>query len=163
LVAGWWSASPGSEPEETVAFVVLERRKLMKKVGGHSVRSVVIFGLILFLAGCGGEGGQALLDLVPLELDLVAEYGVAGIAVGLQDGSTLGVTMVDGASGSMASDGRAERARAVAEFVCEHYRSMDSIDTIEVAFEIRRDGFLSDDSGSITFAFEVAEIACGGT
>lgn len=135
----------------------------MKKVGRHTARFVAMFGLALFLAGCGGEGGQAILDLVPLELDLVAEYGVAGVAVGLQDGTTLGITMVDDASGSPASDQRAERARAVAEFVCEHYRSKDSIDTIEVAFEIRRDGFLSDDSRSITFAFEVAELACGGS
>ncbi len=135
----------------------------MKKVGRQPARCVVILVLILFLAGCGGEGGQAILDLVPLELDLVAEYGVAGVGVGLQDGTTLGVTMVDGASGSPASDQRAERARAVAEFVCEHYGSVDRIDTVEVAFEIQRDGFLSDEIKFVTFAFEVAELACGGS
>ena len=135
----------------------------MKEDGRHSARCVVIFGLILFLAGCGGEGGQALLDLVPLEMDLVAEYGVAGIVVGLQDGTTLSVTMVHDASGSSSSDQRAERAREIAQFVCEHYRSMDRIDMVEVAFEIRRDGFLSDESRSVTFAFEVAGLACGGS
>lgn len=135
----------------------------MKKVRRHSARCVVIFGLILFLAGCGGEGGQAILDLVPLELDLAAEFGVTGVAVGLQDGATLGVTIVDDASGSAASDQRAERARAVAEFVCQHYRSMDSIDTVEVAFEIRRDGLLSDDTRTTIYAFEVTELGCGGS
>jgi hypothetical protein len=143
--------------------VILERRKIVKKVGRYSACCVVFLGLIVFLAGCGGEGGQAILDLVPLEMDLVAEYGVTGIVVGLQDGSTLGVTMVDGASGSPASDQRSERAQAVAEFVCEHYRSIDRIDTVEVAFEIRRNGTLSDDTKTTNFAFEVAELECGGS
>jgi hypothetical protein len=55
-----------------------------------------------------------------------------------------------------------EQAREIAEFACAHYRSMDRIDRVWVAFEIRRGRSLFEATRSLTFTFEKSELACAG-
>jgi hypothetical protein len=133
---------------------------MLEKYGRYSACCMVTLALLVFLAGCAGEGSQAILDLVPLQVQLVAEYGASNVVVELQDGSTLGVTIVEDAAGSPASDLGGETAREIAEFVCNHYGSIGRIDTVEVAFEIRRDGSVVDTTGRVAHAFARTELAC---
>jgi hypothetical protein len=123
------------------------------------VGCTVTLGLLLFLAGCSGGGTRAILDLVPLERQLVAEYGASNIVIGLEDGDTLGVTVVDGSSRDLARP-KAEQAREIAEFVCQHYASMDRIDRIWIALELRHQGSMADATGSAMFSFEKGELGC---
>ena len=132
----------------------------MKKYGRYSAYCVVMLILLLLQAGCAGEGGQPALDLVRLQVQLVAEYGGSNVVAALQDARTLNVVIADEAFTDPASDLGLERARQIAEFVCKHYGSMGSIDTIEVEFEIRRDGSVMDASGRLAHAFTRADLAC---
>jgi hypothetical protein len=143
--------------------VIHERWNVMLKTNSrYVVRCTMGLLLAVFLAGCGGEGSQAILDLVPLEMKLVAEYGASNIVAGLQEESTLGVTVVDDASRSLTRDQRAEQAREIAEFVCDNYRSIDRIAQVRVSFEIGQNSSVVDTTDSVTFAFARSELACGG-
>jgi hypothetical protein len=135
---------------------------MLTKVGRYSVCCIGILVLLMLLAGCTGEDSQAILDLVPLEMQLLAEYGGSNIVVTLQDGDTLGFTVVADAAGSLSSEQWAEQAREIAEFACDHYRSIGSIDQVWVAFEIRQDGSVVDTTGSITYSFARDELERGG-
>jgi hypothetical protein len=121
----------------------------------------VTLGFLVLLAGCSGAGIQAVQDLVPLQEQLAAEYGESNIGVEIEDGNTLGVTFVSSSSNGLAGGRKAEQAREVASFVCENYASMDRVDEVWVAFEIRQDGTMADTTGSVTFTFEKSELECG--
>jgi hypothetical protein len=121
----------------------------------------VTLGFLVLLAGCSGAGIQAVQDLVLLQEQLAAEYGESNIRVEIEDGNTLGVTFVSSSSNGFAGDRKAEQAREVASFVCENYASMDTVDEVWVAFEIRQDGTLVDATSSVTFTFEKSELECG--
>jgi hypothetical protein len=138
------------------------RNVMMKRNGGYVALCAMGLVLAVFLAGCAGESNQAILDLVPLQMQLLGEYGGSNVVIGLQDDSTLSVTIAEDASGSPESDLRAERARGIAEFVCKHYGSIGRMDTVEVAFEIRRDGSVVDATGRVAYAFAPSELACSG-
>jgi hypothetical protein len=133
---------------------------MLEKHGRYSACCMVALGLLLFLAGCA-EGSQAILDLVPLQVQLAKAYGASNLVIGLEDGKTLGITVVDDPSGSPAGDRGAEQAREIAEFVCEHYRSMGRVETVWVTFETRQGGFLADASASVTFTFARSELGHG--
>jgi hypothetical protein len=135
---------------------------MFKTNSRYVVRCTMGLLLVVFLAGCGGEGSQAILDLVPLELQLVAEYGASNIVVELQDESTLGVTVADDAARSLARDQRAEQARKIAEFVCDTYRSIDRIAQVRVSFEIGQNSSVVEATDSVTFTFARSELVCGG-
>jgi len=135
---------------------------MLKRVGRYPAYCGVTLVLFVFLAGCAGEGNQAILDLVPLQVQLVAEYGASNVVVELQDGNTLGVTFADDVPRGLAPDQRAERAREIAKFVCDNYRSMGRIDEVQVSFESCRNGSLADATGSVTLTFPRSELACGG-
>jgi hypothetical protein len=140
-----------------------ERRNVMlKRNSGYLALCVIGLALTVFLAGCASESNQAILDLVPLQMQLLGEYGGSNAVVGLQDDSTLGVTIAEDASGSSESDLGMKKAREIAEFVCKHYGSIGRIDTVEVAFEIRRDGSVVDATGRVAYAFAPSELACSG-
>jgi len=121
----------------------------------------VTLGFLVLLAGCSGAGIQAVQDLVPLQGQLAAEYGESNIRVEIEDGNTLGVTFVSSSSNGLAGDRKAEQAREIASFVCENYASMDRVDKVWVAFEIRQDGSMVDTTGSVAFTFEKRELECG--
>jgi len=55
----------------------------MRRQGRYLVGCMVAFGLLVFLAGCSRGGTRAILDLVPLQKQLVAEYGVSNVVIGL--------------------------------------------------------------------------------
>ncbi len=133
----------------------------MRGQGRFLVGCMVAFGLLVLLGACSRGSARAILDLVPLQKQLVAEYGVSNIVIGLQDGDTLEVTVVDGVSSDLARTRKTEQAREIAEFVCQHYASMDRVDRVWVALELREEGFLADTIGSATFAFERGELECG--
>lgn len=133
---------------------------MVQKYGGHVSYCMLILVLLVLLTGCAGEDSQAIVDLVPLQVQLVSEYRGSAIAVALQDGNTLGVTVADDSSWSLASDQRVEQAREIAEFVCEHYRSIGKIDRVRVAFETGQDGSVVDTSGSVAYTFARGELAC---
>jgi hypothetical protein len=135
---------------------------MLNRNGKYVVRCTMGLLLAVFLAGCGGEGSQAILDLVPLQVQLVAEYGASNIVVELQDGNTLGITVAGDASRSLARDQRAEQAQKIAEFVCDNYRSIDRIVQVRVSFEIGQNGSVVEPTGSVTFTFPKSELACGG-
>lgn len=135
---------------------------MLKRNGGYVALCVLGLVLAVLLAGCAGESNQAILDLVPLQMQLVGEYGGSNVVIGLQDDGTLSVTIAEDASGSPESDLSVERARGIAEFVCKHYGSIGRMDTVEVAFEIRRDGSVVDATGRVAYAFAPAELACSG-
>jgi hypothetical protein len=138
-----------------------ERSKVMlDKYGRYSARCMVTLGLLLFLTGCA-EGSQAILDLVPLQVQLAREYGASNLVIGLEDGKTLGITVVDDPAGSSSGDQRAEQARELAEFACEHYGSMGRIETVQVVFETRQGGFLVDSTASVRFTFAGSELGHG--
>jgi hypothetical protein len=118
-------------------------------------------GFPVLLAGCSGEGIQAVQDLVPLQEQLAAEYGGSSIKVEIEDGNTLGVTFVNSSSNGLARDRKAEQAREIASFVCENYASMDRVDKVWVAFEVHQDGSIADTTSSATFVFEKSELECG--
>lgn len=54
----------------------LQRKEkvMLKKIGRYSVCCARILVLLVLLAGCTGEDSQAILDLVPFEMQLLAEY-----------------------------------------------------------------------------------------
>jgi len=133
---------------------------MMERVGRHSMFGVLGLALLLILAGCAGASNQSVLELVPLQMEMAAEFGGWNVVVERQDGDTLRLMMVEEASGISPSDLGPKRAREIAEFVCKHYGSMDRIDTVEVAFEIRRDGSVGDASGRLAYAFARTELDC---
>ena len=122
---------------------------------------MVILGFLVLLAGCSREGVQAFQDLLPLQEQLVTEYGASNIKVEIQDGNTLGITFVNSSSTGLTRDQKAEQARETALFVCENYASMGRMDKVWVAFEIHQDGSVVDATSSVTFAFEKSELECG--
>ena len=135
---------------------------MLKRNRGHVALCAMGLALIVFLIGCAGESNQAILDLVPLQMQLASEYGGSNVVIGLQGDSTLSVTVVEDAFGSPESDLGAEKAREIAEFVCKHYGSIGRIDTVDIAFEIRREGSMVDATGRVAYAFVPAELACSG-
>lgn len=132
---------------------------MLERYGGYSARWLMVLALLVLLAGCAGEGSQPMLDLVGLQMQLVAEYGGSNVVAALQDAHTLSITIADDAAG-LASDRGLERARGIAEFVCRHYGPMGNIDTIQVEFLIRRDGSVVDTSGRLAYTFARTELAC---
>ncbi len=126
-----------------------------------SVLGTVLLALTLCLAGCSAEGGRAALDLVPLQRELAAEYEGAKINVDLQNGHRLGITVSSDASRDPAYEQGADGAREVAEFVCQHYRSMDQIDRLRVAFAVHEGGLLADAKISAAYSWENQELPCG--
>jgi hypothetical protein len=134
---------------------------MLKEYGRYSAYCMVILVLLVLLTGCAGDGGQPTLDLMRLQVQLVAEYGGSNVVAALQDARTLSVAIADEAFTGPARDLGLERAREVAEFVCKHYGSMGGIDTVEVQFEIRRDGSVVDASGRLAYAFARSELDCG--
>jgi len=135
---------------------------MLKRNRGYVALCAMGLMVAVFLTGCAGEGSQAILDLAPLQMQLLGEYGGSNVVIGLQDDSTLSVTIAEDASGSPESDLGAEKAREIAEFVCKHYGSIGRIDTVDVAFEIRREGSMVDATGRVAYAFVPAELACSG-
>jgi hypothetical protein len=133
----------------------------MKVNIGHAALCALGLLLALCLAGCAGEDSQAILDLVPLEMQMVAEYGGTNFVVELQDGSTLGITLAGDTARSITSDRGAEKAREIAGFVCQHYGSMDRIDTVEVTLAIRQEDSVVDTAASLAYAFARTELPCG--
>jgi hypothetical protein len=125
------------------------------------VGCMVTLGLLLFLVGCSRGRTGAILNLVPLQKQLVAEYGASNIVIGLQEGDMLEVTVIDDSSSAPARARSVEQAREIAEFVCQHYGSMDKIDRVSVALEIRQEGFVADVTGVTRFSFEKGELECG--
>jgi hypothetical protein len=143
--------------------VILERRNAMlKKHRGVSACCLVALGLLLLLAGCSGADVQGVVDLVPLQRELAAEYGESSMRVELHNGSTLGVTLVYPSLADVAWGQRAEQAREIAEFVCEHYPSMDRIDQVRIGFEVHQGGGIVDTTGSTAFVFAAGDLECGG-
>jgi hypothetical protein len=102
-----------------------------------------------------------MLDLVGLQVQLVAEYGGSNVVAALQDARTLSVTIADDAFTGPAGDRGLERAREIAEFVCRHYGPMGNIDTIQVEFLIRRESAVVDASGRLAYTFTRTELDCG--
>jgi hypothetical protein len=143
---------------------MMQERKsaMLKRNSGYLVLWAIGLALAVFLTGCAGGSNQAILDLVPLQMQLFGEYGGSKVVVELQDDSTLGVTIAEDASGSPESALGVEKAREIAEFVWKHYGSMGRIDTVEVAFEIRRNGSVVNATGRVAYAFAPAELACSG-
>lgn len=135
---------------------------MLTRNSGYVACCAIGLALAVFLAGCAGESNQATLDLVPLQMQLLGEYGGSSAIVELQDDSTLGVTIAEDASGSPESGLAVVKAREIAEFVCRHYGSIGTIDTVEVAFEIRRNGSVVNATGRVAYAFAPAELACSG-
>ncbi len=133
---------------------------MLERCGRYSVFCVATLALVLVLVGCGGESSQAVLDLVPLQMQMVEEYGGSNVVVELQDEGTLSFLVVEDASEISASDLGVERAREIADFVCGHYGSMNRIDTVEVAFEFRGDGSVVDSTGRVAYAFARTELVC---
>lgn len=136
----------------------------MKTLLGHRVGCIVALVCVALLVGCSGEKVQVFGDLVPLQRQLAAEYGASNIAfdVTFQDANALDVTFVDSSFNGLTGAQKAELAREIASFVCENYGSMGKVDTLRIAFEIDQDGLLADADGSVSFAFERSELACGG-
>jgi hypothetical protein len=136
----------------------------MKTQSRHLAGSTVALIFVALLVGCSGEGVQAFADLVPLQRQLAAEYGASSITfdVPIQDSDTLGITFVNSSFNRLTGAQQAELAREIASFVCENYGSMGKVDTVSIAFESDQDGFLAVASGSVSFAFEKSELACGG-
>jgi len=135
---------------------------MLNRNRGYVALCAMGLAIVLFLTGCAGASSQAILDLVPLQMQLASEYGGSNVVIGLQGDSTLSVTVAEDASGSPESDLGAEKAREIAEFVCKHYGSIGRIDTVDVAFEIRREGSMVDATGRVAYAFVPAELACSG-
>ena len=133
---------------------------MMARHGRYAMCAGVGLALLLILAGCSGEGTQAVLDLVPLQREMAAEFGEWNVVVECQDGDTLRFTMVGEAAGVSPGDVGPKQAWQIAEFACAHYASMDRIDTVEVAFETRRDGDMGDARGRLAYAFTGSELAC---
>jgi hypothetical protein len=139
----------------------LERRNLVGRMDGKvSVCCAVMLGVLVFLTGCAGERSQAIVDLVPLQAEMVAEYGASNVTVELAS-RTLGVTLVRSPASNLAGDWGAEQAREIAEFVCRTYDSMRLMDRVKVALEIRQTGFMAGPAVSVAFPFERGELDCG--
>lgn len=133
---------------------------MLEKNRRYSPYCTVMLALLVLLTGCTSEGSQPMLDLIRLQVWLVAEYGGSNVVAALQDAHTLSVAIADDASTGQASDLGLERAREIAEFVCKHYGSVSGIDTVEVEFEIRRDDSVVDASGRLVYAFARTDLAC---
>jgi hypothetical protein len=114
----------------------------------------------MLLENCSGEPVQAIVDLVPLQRKLEAEYGASNVDFDLHKGGTLGVTLVDSPSGGLAWDQKEERAREIAESVCETYGLMGRYDGVRVAFKARQEGSMGDASRSAAFSFDKSELEC---
>jgi hypothetical protein len=145
-----------------VTPVIMERGKPMWK--GHLAywtSALVVLSIATLLANCSGDTVQAVVDLVPLQRKLEAEFGASNVDFDLHDGGTLGVTLVDSPANGLAWGQKAERAREIAESVCQSYGSMDSYEQVQVAFETRREGSAGDASGSVAFSFDKSELDCG--
>jgi hypothetical protein len=125
------------------------------------VGCLVILGLLALLSGCA-QDTQAMVDLAPLQVQLASEYGSSNLVIGLQQGSTLCVTVARSPSAGLGRDQGAQEARDIAEFVCANYRSMDTIEGVRVTFEMRQERFLADVTASVVYTFERSELVCEG-
>lgn len=118
--------------------------------------------IVLFLTGCAGANSQAILDLVPLQAQLAAQYGGAEIAVDLHNGNRLGITVAGSLPDDLGNERGVEQAREIARTVCQHYASIDRIDQVRVAFQDHQVGILVDGTSLAAFTFEKGEFGCGG-
>ena len=140
-----------------VTAVIMERRKAVLKRSVACWSSVLmVLCIAMLLAGCSRETVQAVADLVPLQRKLEAEFGASSLEFDLHDETTLGVTLVDSPANGLSWSQQAERAREIAESVCQTYGSMGRYDWVRVAFETRQGGA----SGSAAFSFDKSELEC---
>ena len=128
----------------------------------YAVCCATILVLLVLLPGCDGGDSRAILDLVPLQVQLATQYGGSDIAVELQNGNTLGVTVSGSLADDLDRDRRVAQAREIAGTVCQHYASMDKIDQVWVTFQDHRHGFLTVTIASAALTFETGELGCGG-
>lgn len=141
--------------------MIMERRKsVLKKHVAYWTSVLVVLCIVMLLAGCSGETVQAVVDLVPLQRQLETEFGGSNLEFDLHNETTLGVTLVDSPANGLAWDQQAERARDIAESVCQTYASMGRYDQVRVAFETRQEGTMGDASGSVAFSFDKSELEC---
>ncbi len=122
---------------------------------------LVALGIALLLAGCSHGTAQAVVNTVPLQRNLEAEFRASNADFDLHDGTALSVTLFDSPANDLTWGQRADRARQIAESVCKHCESLDSYDRARVAFEARRDEIVGDASSSVAFSFEKSELECG--
>jgi hypothetical protein len=145
-----------------VTAVIKERRKLvLKNHVAYWTSVLVVLCIAMLLVGCSREIVQAVADLVPLQRKLEAEFGASNLEFDLHDEATLGVTLVDSPANGLAWDQQAERAREIAECVCQTYGSMGAYHRVWVAFETRQEGIIGDASDSVAFSFDKSELECG--
>ena len=135
---------------------------MSKRSGQYASYCAMVLVLLVLLPGCAGGDSQAILDLVPLQVQLATRYGGSKIVVELQNGNTLGVTVAGSLSDRLDRDRGVEHARKVAASVCQHYASMDRIDQVWVAFQGHQDGFPAIVTASTVFTFEKGDLGCGG-
>jgi hypothetical protein len=141
-----------------VTAVIVERRKpVLKNQVAYWSRVLVVLCIAMLLAGCSRELVRAVADLVPLQRKLETEFGASNLEFDLHDETTLGVTLVDSPANGLAWSQQAERAREIAESVCQTYGSMGRYDQVRVAFESRHGAA----SGAVAFSFEKSELECG--
>ena len=122
---------------------------------------LAVLGTALVLTACSQETVRAAVDLVPLQRKLEAEFDATNLEFGLHDGDTLSVTLLDSRASGFSWCQKAERARDIAESVCESYGSMGRYDRVRVTSESRHEGTMGDVSGSVGFSFEKGELQCG--
>lgn len=135
---------------------------MLKKHRSVPMCRLAVLSLLLLLAGCSRADVQGVVDLVPLQQQLAAEYGESTVKVELQNGKKLGVTLVYPSPVDAAWGQRAEQAREIAQFACAHYPSIDRIDQVRVGFEVKQGVGLVDISRSAAFVFATDDLECGG-
>lgn len=88
---------------------------MLRQVGRYAAFCAMTLGLLVLLAGCAAEGGQAILDLLPLQAYLRSEFGASNIAIELEDGKNLSVAMVDETSGRLVGNQRADQSQGTGD------------------------------------------------
>lgn len=85
-------------------------------------------------AGCSSRFIQSFTDTMSLRQALIKEYGHREINVFVRNDNLLGITFINSPIGELAEAERLEKAQEIARFARAHYRSIDRIARIWVAF-----------------------------
>src|SRR4030095_11355196 len=93
--------------------------------------------LLILRTGCV----QSYQDLFPLREKIIQEYKESNVSVVIQNGNTVGVSFINTAFNGLEQTKKEAKAKEIAIFVKENYKSIDNIDMIWVSFTIYKTYF----------------------
>jgi hypothetical protein len=98
-------------------------------------RVLIIFvGVSLLSSLSCSKAVESISDLYSLRAELMREYNVEDINVVIQNANVLGISVINSAFNDLSEQEKERKAQEIAFFAKNHYKSIQSVDRIWVAF-----------------------------